>query len=55
MKSDDKEISGLISLSFRIFDLYSITVWPRFIEPRILSEPLCTGRCTCETSSGTSA
>ena len=30
-------------------------VWPRFICARMRSEPLCTGRCTWLTSSGTSA
>ena len=44
MKSEDNDMLGRIFRNARIFDLYSIAVWPRFIAIKMRSEPLCTGR-----------
>ena len=48
-------MSGRMRRSLRSLDLYSSTVWLRFIIARMRSEPDCTGRCRWLTSSGTSS
>ncbi|MCY1442412.1 hypothetical protein D3C76_519900 [compost metagenome] len=55
MKSELMQMSGTAALSLRSLDLYSSTVWLRFMAASTRSEPDCTGKCRCFTSSGTSA
>ncbi|MNP26369.1 hypothetical protein D3C76_1192260 [compost metagenome] len=55
MKSELMQMPGTAARSLRSLDLYSSAVWLRFIAARIRSEPDCTGKCRCLTSSGTSA
>ncbi|CRQ86475.1 Uncharacterised protein [Klebsiella pneumoniae] len=55
MKSELMQMSGTAAFSLRIRDLYSSTVWLRFIAASTRSEPDCTGRWMNFTSSGTSA